>query len=217
MLPVAPLRPPYTLIAYHIFQSVSGYKNNEYSCKNRKMADNTIFITRSVMRLNILFVCYENICRSPMAEGAFRRYAAERGYDRWFSVSSAGTNCFQKGASPDDRAVAVAGAVGIDISHYRANGVEEFDLHAFDWIFVMDHENFEGIGKLAGYGEKPKVRLVMSFVPGRAHEEIPDPYYGTERDFMRVMDDLLLASAHMLPHLAESCSLPGMDDAGGEG
>ena len=33
-------------------------------------------------RMNILFVCMGNICRSPTAEGVFRqRHALQRGYD----------------------------------------------------------------------------------------------------------------------------------------
>lgn len=154
------------------------------------------------MHVNILFVCYENICRSPMAEGVFRNHAEASGFGHSFSIGSAGTCCYQRGASPDVRAVSAASGFGIDISPLRARCIDDLDLHAFDWIFVMDHENYEDIGMITGYGERPRVRLMMSFVPGRADEVIPDPYYGTAQDFMRVMDDLFLASSHILSHLA---------------
>jgi len=65
----------------------------------------------------------------------------------------------------------------------------------------MDHDNYENIGRLTGLGELPRVRLVMSFVPGRSHEEIADPYYGTQHDFVRVMEDLFLATAHIFDNL----------------
>jgi len=151
--------------------------------------------------LNILFVCYENICRSPMAEGVFRSHASQLGVGHCFLVSSAGTRCYQKGSSPDDRAVSAAAGYGIDISTLHARCVEDLDLQAFDWIFAMDHENYEDLGTFTGFGERPKVRLAMSFVPGRGQDAIHDPYYGTHRDFMRVMDDLFLASAHILRNL----------------
>ncbi|WP_292003417.1 low molecular weight protein-tyrosine-phosphatase [Chlorobium sp.] len=165
------------------------------------------------MVLNILFVCYENICRSPMAEGVFRWYALTEGLAHCITVASAGTRSYQRGSFPDERAVAAASGFGIDISPIRARCIDELDLGQFDWIFVMDHENYEDVGLITGFAGRPQVRLVMSFVPGRHNEEIADPYYGTERDFRRVMDDLFLASSHILPALAELHRFPEAADA----
>lgn len=137
-----------------------------------------------------------------MAEGVFLAHAASKGFGHCFSAGSAGTCNYQRGSSPDARAVRVAAGFGIDISSLRARSVDELDLGSYDWIFVMDHENYEEIGKRTGLGERPRLRLVMSFVPGRAHEEISDPYYGTEQDFMQVMTDLFLATAHIFENLA---------------
>lgn len=38
----------------------------------------------------ILFVCLGNICRSPMAEGVFRRLVEENGLEDAFEIDSAG-------------------------------------------------------------------------------------------------------------------------------
>lgn len=138
-----------------------------------------------------------------MAEGVFRRHLLSEGFGHSVAVDSAGTRPYQRGSSPDARAVAAASAYGIDIAPIRARCIDDLDLDRYDWIFVMDHENYEDVGLITGFAGRPQVRLVMSFVPGRHHEEIADPYYGTERDFMRVMDDLFLASSHILRALAE--------------
>jgi len=148
-----------------------------------------------------------------MAEGVFRRHLLDEGFGHAVRVDSAGTRSYQRGSSPDARAVAAASGFGIDIAPIRARCIEDLDLGRYDWIFVMDHENYEDVGRMTGFAGGPEVRLVMSFVPGRDHEEIPDPYYGTEQDFMRVMDDLFLASPHILRVLAERHRFPEAADA----
>jgi protein-tyrosine phosphatase len=55
---------------------------------------------------SILFVCLGNICRSPLAEAAFRYEAARIGLDA--EIDSAGTGHWHIGEAPDRRARAVA-------------------------------------------------------------------------------------------------------------
>ena len=59
------------------------------------------------MCIRIIFICYENICRSPMAEGIFSSLLARYNLQHLFSVSSAGTVSYQQGSTPDERAVTV--------------------------------------------------------------------------------------------------------------
>ena len=70
---------------------------------------------------SVLFVCLGNICRSPLAEAAFRLEAERAGFDA--RVDSAGTGDWHVGEAPDPRAIAVARANGLDISGYRARQV----------------------------------------------------------------------------------------------
>ncbi|ACD89484.1 protein tyrosine phosphatase [Chlorobium limicola DSM 245] len=162
-------------------------------------------VKKTPVCIRILFICYENICRSPMAAGIFFSHAERHGLGHLFSVESAGTRSYQQGSSPDPRAAAAAFQLGVAISSNCARGIDALDLFDYDWIFVMDNENYEEICLLTGFVEKPKVRLVMSFVPGREEEEIQDPYYGTHREFEQVRDDLFLASDHILRNLVVSC------------
>ena len=46
-------------------------------------------------------VCLGNICRSPLAEGIFRKYLK----DKNFIIDSAGTASYHVGNSPDQRSV----------------------------------------------------------------------------------------------------------------
>ncbi|NTV99184.1 MAG: low molecular weight phosphotyrosine protein phosphatase, partial [Chlorobiaceae bacterium] len=121
-----------------------------------------------------------------------------RGLNLYFSVTSAGTVAYQSGSPPDFRAVEALHPLGIDISALRARGMDEIDLYSYDWIFVMDDENYEDVKSLFPDTQQPRVHRVMEFVQERYHEEIQDPYYGSEEDFRRVSQDLFLASEMIL-------------------
>ncbi|NTW84384.1 MAG: low molecular weight phosphotyrosine protein phosphatase [Chlorobiaceae bacterium] len=148
--------------------------------------------------VRIIFICYENICRSPMAEGIFTNLLLSRGLHHYFSVCSAGTVSYQSGSSPDQRAVDALHVLGIDISSIQASGIDTLELDNFDWIFVMDYENYEDVVSLLPVSESPKIHRMMEFVEERRHEEVRDPYYGSPEDFIQVRDDLLLASETIL-------------------
>ncbi|KPK66998.1 MAG: phosphotyrosine protein phosphatase, partial [Acidithiobacillales bacterium SM23_46] len=62
-------------------------------------------MTQSV---RVLFVCLGNICRSPTAEGVFRKLVMEEGLVTHIEIDSAGTHAYHVGAPPDERAQAAA-------------------------------------------------------------------------------------------------------------
>ncbi|NTU68165.1 MAG: low molecular weight phosphotyrosine protein phosphatase [Chlorobiaceae bacterium] len=135
------------------------------------------------MPVRIIFVCYENICRSPMAEGAFSHLADLRGVGRHFEVGSAGTVCYQAGSPPNPRAVRAAARSGVDISGIRARCIHDLDISSFDHIFVMDHGNWQDVAGALEGGIGPRVHLVAEFAGSGVGMEIEDPYYGTESTF----------------------------------
>ena len=49
----------------------------------------------------VLFICLGNICRSPMAEGVFRRVVEEEGLVDRFEIDSAGLGDWHVGQAPD--------------------------------------------------------------------------------------------------------------------
>ena len=71
----------------------------------------------------VLFVCLGNICRSPMAEGVFRRVAEDEGVANRFEIDSAGMGDWHIGQPPDTRAQAAAQNRGMDISGQSARQV----------------------------------------------------------------------------------------------
>ena len=136
----------------------------------------------------VLFVCMGNICRSPLAEGVFGTYVGNAGLRDRIAVDSAGTHDSQVGQPPDARAVAVARRYGYELPPHHARQVGIDDFSRFDWIMAMDRHNLDTLQALQPPGYRGHLGLLLGL--GRAHAalDVPDPYYGSVRDFERVIE-----------------------------
>ena len=150
------------------------------------------------MMTRVLFVCLGNICRSPTAEGAFRRAVEKRGLEEQIWIDSAGTAAWHVGSPPDPRAIEAAARRGFDISGRQ---VAAEDLAGFDYILAMDRENYAELLEMAGPAHRHKVQLFLEYAPDRPEEEVPDPYYGGISGFDRVIDLIEEACEGLLDHL----------------
>ena len=149
----------------------------------------------------ILFVCLGNICRSPTAEGVFRKAVESRGLAQRFDIDSAGTGDWHIGAPPDHRATSAAARRGIDLSGLRARQTHADDMAAFDYIIAMDRANYASLTRLAGAQHRHKVRLFLDLSPHIELDEVPDPYYGGEHGFDQALDLIEQASNDLLDHI----------------
>src|SRR3954468_21444683 len=111
------------------------------------------------MAASILFVCLGNICRSPLAEGAFRAEAARLGLD--VEADSAGTGSWHRGEPPDSRAIAAAKRGRVDISGQRARQVAIADFDRFDRILALDAENLADLEAMRPAGSRAQVSLLL--------------------------------------------------------
>ncbi|MBL1430298.1 MAG: low molecular weight phosphotyrosine protein phosphatase [Robiginitomaculum sp.] len=139
----------------------------------------------------VLFVCLGNICRSPTADAVFTKRVSKLIPN--IIVDSAGTANWHIGNPPDARASATAEEQGYDMSGLYARAVIRDDFHDFDYILAMDRQNLSDLETLRdGQGTKPQ--LFMDFAPAIAMREIPDPYYGGEDGFVKVIKMIEQAS-----------------------
>jgi protein-tyrosine phosphatase len=148
---------------------------------------------------SVLFVCMGNICRSPTAEGVFRALVERERLSGRIRIESAGTHDSQLGAPPDTRAVRVAKLRGYDLSAQRARRFEVEDFGRFEWIIAMDGHNLRFLKSLRPSDHSGHMGLFLDFAPELGLRDIPDPYYGRQEDFVRVLD------------LVERCAAPLLD------
>ena len=130
-------------------------------------------------------VCLGNICRSPLAEGILQQKVKEAGLN--WQVDSAGTNGYHIGEAPHRLSQKVALENGIDISAQRSRKFTADDFIQYDQIYVMARDVEEEVARIARKVFVPgKVKLLMNeLYPGR-NRDVPDPYYGLEKDYHEV-------------------------------
>jgi protein-tyrosine phosphatase len=149
---------------------------------------------------SVLFVCLGNICRSPLAEAAFRRAAAEAGLA--VMADSAGTGGWHAGEPPDRRAQAEARRHGIDISAYRARQVTEADFRRFGLILALDADNLADLRRIAPPDATADLGLLLDHAEGRRGQSVVDPYYGGSDGFARTWQDVSAAAEGLVRSLA---------------
>ena len=153
--------------------------------------------------VKVLFVCLGNICRSPTAEGVFRHAVSRASLTEYIHIDSAGTHAYHIGEPPDRRAQAAAARRGIDLSGLRGRMAVPDDIGEFDYILAMDRENFTNLRAICPAGLEHKVRLFLEFAPQRPEREVPDPYFGGESGFDRVLDMIEEASDGLLADIRQ--------------
>ena len=141
-------------------------------------------------RKKVLFVCLGNICRSPLAEAIFKHKVKQKNLEHLFEMDSCGTGNYHIGDIPDARTFAIASKYGIKVEHIVRQLCVD-DLETYDYILAMDKNNFQNILRLSdSTTHKQKVLMMREFDSMGKGKEVPDPYYGSEREFQEVFDIL---------------------------
>lgn len=143
-------------------------------------------------RVSVLFVCYANVCRSPLAEGTFRWLAMQRGMLDRLVIDSAGTSAME-GAPPHSLSQLIADEQGFTLEGEARQLIRD-DLSRFDHVVVMDRQNLETIRRLTGSAFGPQafrahVRLLREIAEPNATGadlDVPDPI-GRNADHYRAV------------------------------
>lgn len=148
---------------------------------------------------HVLFVCTGNICRSPMAEGLFKKLVAGRGD---IVVQSAGVSA-GRGQPASTDAVRALAAEGIDLKNFRSQPVSDDLVQKASHIFVMTREH-KRLLELFYPEAGGKTRLIRDFEPGSP--DVPDPI-GLGRETYERCRDVLKNS---LPAILKFIEKPSM-------
>jgi protein-tyrosine phosphatase len=151
--------------------------------------------------VRVLFVCWGNICRSPLAQGVFEDVLRREELDDEVFVDSAGTGSWHVGSPPDHRAQRSASARGLDLSAQRARRILADDCEEFDYVLTMDEQTYRTVASLCR--GSAVVRPFLDFAPHSPEREVPDPYYGGPDGFEHVLDLVEEASEGLLDDIRD--------------
>lgn len=122
-----------------------------------------------------------------MAEGILQYKARLQGLD--WQVESAGTDGYHIGEAPHHLSQKIALLNGIDISGQQCRQFSGKDILRFDHIYVMDADNYTAVKRICGAGwREEKVTLLLNELYPGENRNVPDPWYGTEKDYHLVYD-----------------------------
>ncbi|MBL8519126.1 MAG: low molecular weight phosphotyrosine protein phosphatase [Betaproteobacteria bacterium] len=166
----------------------------------------------STPRTRVLFVCMGNICRSPTAEGVFRRLVEQSPLRGKVDIDSAGTTGAHAGQAPDPRAIEVAARRGYDLTPLRARQVTPADFEQSDFVIAMDDMNVRYLKGMCPTRLAQRIELLLDYGGEEDEAEVPDPYYGSLQDFEHTLDLIEEGCQGLLEYLADLHLLRG--DAG---
>lgn len=150
--------------------------------------------------LRVVFVCWGNICRSPMAERVAEKMAADRGLSG-VEFSSAATSREELGEPIDPRAARVLQRHGYRTGGHRAHQVTRAEIEAADLVLAMEDIHLRKM--LAIDPGADNLRLLTDFDPGaEPGRGIDDPWYGPAAGFERTLASIESAIPGVLDHVS---------------
>ena len=144
---------------------------------------------------SLVFVCWGNICRSPMAERVARRMADERGID--LEVSSFGLAGEEAQNPIDRRAADVLAAAGYETAGHSARKITAADIAAADLVVAAEPYQVERLHELLPGALN--IRLLNDFNPEMSRgTALQDPWYGDAEGFRATLADVEAAMPGIL-------------------
>lgn len=159
--------------------------------------------------ISVLFVCMGNICRSPTAEGVFRKMVADSPLAGKINIDSAGTHGYHVGAPPDARAIEHAAKRGYDLSALRCRQVNATDFERFDYILAADAMNMKQLKAMCPTRLAHKIEYLLDYGGDEEEFEVPDPYQGEAKDFELALDLIEEGCRGLLEYLTDQLRMRG--------
>ncbi len=125
--------------------------------------------------IRVLFVCWGNICRSPMAEFVMKDLVSQKGRASEFEIASAATSTEEIGNPVYPPAQRELAKHGISCRGKTARQMRREDYDRYDYIVGMERLNTSYMLRILGGDPEGKVHLLMDFTDHP--EDIADPWY----------------------------------------
>ena len=158
-------------------------------------------MSESVDPVRVVFVCWGNICRSPMAERVAEKMAADQGL-AGIEFTSAATSREELGAPIDRRAEDVLREHGYRVDGHVAHQITRGEIERSDLVIAMEDIHVTRMMGLAP--EASNVSLLTDYDPdAEAGSGVPDPWYGTADGFNGTLATVEAAMPGVLDRVRE--------------
>ena len=148
---------------------------------------------------NILFICYGNICRSPMAEMIFKDLIYKNNKKYLFKCESKSTSMEEIGNDIYPKAKEVLENNNVTIERHYATQTKKDDYNKYDLIICMEKSNYYDLINIYNGDPEDKIKLLMDYT-GR-DEEIEDPWY--TGNFDRVFNQIKEGCEDLFDYLVD--------------
>ncbi|MGC3995136.1 MAG: low molecular weight protein-tyrosine-phosphatase [Propionicimonas sp.] len=149
----------------------------------------------------VLFVCWGNICRSPMAKVVADAYA-KREDVTGVTFTSAGVSAEESGHGMDPRAIATLQAAGFEPGPFSAHRMTPDEIRSASMVIGMQTIHLRKIREMVP--DAHPLYLLSDFnpdaVPGSA---IEDPWYGDDSDFTTTLEQIEAAMPELIRRAKE--------------
>jgi protein-tyrosine phosphatase len=154
-----------------------------------------------VTKLRVIFVCWGNICRSPIAERVAQRMAEQQGLTG-VEFTSAATSTEELGEPIDPRAEVVLREHGYRANGHRAHRITRAEIEAADLVIAMEDIH---VTRMMGMAREARnVSLLTDYDPGaEPGSGVPDPWYGTADGFYDTLTAVEAAMPGVLDRVRE--------------
>ena len=150
--------------------------------------------------MHIIFVCTGNTCRSPLAEGYFRKLCQDAGRHD-IMVTSAGTAAWNGGGASGNT-VAVLMNMGVDMSQFSSTALTPALIRQADLLICMTRAHRAAIGQIAPEA-LAKTHLLLEFAPRKSSDDISDPFGGSLELYSLCFEDMRPALENLFKHIDE--------------
>ena len=130
--------------------------------------------------MKILFVCYGNICRSPMAEFVMKDLVKQAGLEDQFQIDSAASSTEEIGCPVYPPARRKLAEHGISCAGKTTRQLTKGDYAQYDLLIGMDRANIRNMNRICGGDPDGKIKLLLDYTdhPG----DVADPWYTGDFD-----------------------------------
>lgn len=129
---------------------------------------------------NVLFVCYGNICRSPMAEMILKDLIYKNSKRYLISCESMATSMEELGNDIYPKAKKKLEEMNINVERHIARQFKRSDYDKYDYIIVFEERNRRDLINIIGNDVDNKIHLILEYT--EKTKDIDDPWYTDDFD-----------------------------------